>query len=65
VVNGIASSVLIAGDDQKGKEVVFDLARDMGFHPVDAGPIKASRDLDRLVGIMLFVRLGPISVLSH
>jgi predicted dinucleotide-binding enzyme len=64
-VNGVPSSVLIAGDDREGKEVVFGLARDMGFDPVDAGPIRASRDLDRLVGIGLFVRLGPISVLSQ
>lgn len=64
-VNGIAQSVLIAGDDSRGKRVVFGLARDMGFHPVDAGPLSACRDIDRLVGAMLFVRLGPIRVLSQ
>lgn len=63
-VDGIAASVLIAGDDPDGKEAVFTLARDMGFHPVDAGPLRASRDLEKLVGTMLFVRLGPIRVLS-
>jgi 8-hydroxy-5-deazaflavin:NADPH oxidoreductase len=63
-VDGIASSVLIAGDDDDGKEAVFTLARDMGFHPVDAGPLRASRDLEKLVGVMLFVRLGAIRVLS-
>jgi predicted dinucleotide-binding enzyme len=36
----------------------------MGFHPVDAGPLRASRDLEKLVGVMLFVRLGAIRVLS-
>ena len=64
-VDGTAASVLIAGDDQMGKDVVFALARDMGFHPVDVGPLRSSRDLDRLVGTMLFIRLGPIRVLSH
>ena len=64
-VDGIAASVLIAGDDPKGKEIVFALARDMGFHPVDAGPLKATRDLEKLVGTMLFVKLGPIRVLSR
>ena len=63
-VDGIAASVLIAGDDDEGKEAVFTLARDMGFHPVDAGPLRASRDLEKLVGVMLFVKLGPIRVLS-
>ena len=55
-----ASSVLIAGDDDDGKEAVFTLARDMGFHPVESGPLRASRDLEKLVGVMLFVKLGAI-----
>jgi 8-hydroxy-5-deazaflavin:NADPH oxidoreductase len=63
-VDGIAASVLIAGDDPQAKRVVSGLARDMGFHPVDVGPLKATRDLERLVGTMLFVRLGPLRVLS-
>jgi 8-hydroxy-5-deazaflavin:NADPH oxidoreductase len=63
-VNGIAASVLIAGDDPQAKQTVFTLARDMGFHPVDIGPLKATRELERLVGTMLFVRLGPLRVLS-
>lgn len=64
-VEGIAASVLIAGDDPAAKEIVFGLARDMGFHPVDVGPLKATRDLERLVEVMLFVRLGPLRVLSR
>jgi 8-hydroxy-5-deazaflavin:NADPH oxidoreductase len=63
-VDGIAASVLIAGDDPQAKETVFALAADMGFHPVDVGPLKATRELERLVGMMLFVRLGPLRVLS-
>jgi 8-hydroxy-5-deazaflavin:NADPH oxidoreductase len=63
-VDGIAASVLIAGDDPVAKQIVFALARDMGFHPVDVGPLRATRELERLVGMMLFVRLGPLRVLS-
>jgi NADPH-dependent F420 reductase len=63
-VDGIAASVLIAGDDPQAKQLVFALATDMGFHPVDVGPLKATRELERLVGVMLFVRLGPLRVLS-
>jgi len=63
-VDGIAASVLLAGDDPAAKQMVFTLARDMGFHPVDVGPLKATRELERLVGVMLFVRLGPLRVLS-
>jgi 8-hydroxy-5-deazaflavin:NADPH oxidoreductase len=64
-VDGIAASVLIAGDDPEAKEMVFAIARDMGFHPVDAGPLRATRDLEKLVGVMLFLRLGPFRVLSQ
>jgi predicted dinucleotide-binding enzyme len=64
-VDGIAASVLIAGDDQDAKDSVFELARDMGFHPVDVGPLKATRELERLVGVMLFMKLGPLRVLSR
>jgi NADPH-dependent F420 reductase len=64
-VDGIAASVLIAGDDQDAKDVVFELARDMGFHPVDVGPLKTTRELERLVGLMLFVKLGPLRILSR
>jgi 8-hydroxy-5-deazaflavin:NADPH oxidoreductase len=63
-VDGIAASVLIAGDDPQAKQTVFALAADMGFHPVDVGTLKATRELERLVGVMLFVRLGPLRVLS-
>ena len=63
-VDGIAASVLIAGDDPDAKQTVFALAADMGFRPVDVGPLKATRELERLVGMMLFVRLGPLRVLS-
>jgi 8-hydroxy-5-deazaflavin:NADPH oxidoreductase len=63
-VDGIAASVLLAGDDPQAKQIVSTLAKDMGFHPVDVGPLKATRELERLVGMMLFVRLGPLRVLS-
>lgn len=64
-VNGIAASVLLAGDDPDAKRTVSALARDMGFHPVDIGPLRTTRELERLVGMMLFVRLGPLRVLSQ
>jgi predicted dinucleotide-binding enzyme len=63
-VRDISSSVLLAGDDLEAKRVVSALARDMGFHPVDVGPLRQSYHLDRLVSMMLFVKLGPFRVLS-
>jgi predicted dinucleotide-binding enzyme len=46
-VDGIASSVMIAGDDREAKETVFELARDMGFDPFDVGDLQANRALDQ------------------
>jgi predicted dinucleotide-binding enzyme len=64
-VDGIAASVLLAGDDSEAKNVVAALARDMGFHPVDVGALRESYHLDRLVSMMLFVKLGPFRVLTR
>ena len=63
-MDGIASSVLLAGDDREAKDIASGLARDMGFHPVDVGGLRESYHLDRLVSTMLFVKLGPFRVLS-
>jgi NADPH-dependent F420 reductase len=65
VVDGEAQSVLLAGDHLGAKRVVMELAREIGFDPVDVGPLRAARDLERLISVMLFVRLGPFRVLSR
>jgi predicted dinucleotide-binding enzyme len=62
-VEGIAPSVLIAGDDDDAKRVVAELARDIEFHPVDVGSLRQSHHLDRLVSMILFVKLGRFRVL--
>jgi predicted dinucleotide-binding enzyme len=31
------------GDDPKGKKVAVELIRDVGFDPVDAGPLRIAR----------------------
>ena len=63
-VDGTRSSVLIAGDDAPAKDLVFKMARDMGFHPVDVGKLRQSYHLDRLVSMMLFVKLGRFRILD-
>lgn len=67
-IDGIAQSVFIAGDDEGAKETVFGLARDMGFRPVDAGGLEATRQLERLVdamGGLGFYPDGAIRVLNR
>ena len=63
-VDGIGSSVLIAGDDAPARKTVSDMARDMGFHPVDVGGLRQSRHLDRLGSMVLFVKLERFRVLD-
>ena len=45
-------TAFIAGDDLKAKQTVAQLARDIGFDPLDCGPLKTARYLDAM-GIMI------------
>jgi predicted dinucleotide-binding enzyme len=49
-------TAFIAGDDLKAKQTVAQLTRDIGFDPVDCGPLKAARYLEAM-GIMI-INLG-------
>jgi predicted dinucleotide-binding enzyme len=49
-------TAFIAGDDLKAKQTVAELTRDIGFDPVDCGPLKAARYLEAM-GIMI-INLG-------
>lgn len=46
VINGVATMMLVAGDDAGAKEAVLALARDLDVDAVDAGPLKNARYLE-------------------
>lgn len=50
--DGQAASVFLAGDDEEAKAAVAGLAREMGFDPVDTGPLSSARKLERLVSML-------------
>ena len=60
---GTPATMLYAGDDAGAKATAARLARDVGFDPIDLGPLSASRLLEpfALVWITLAIRqqLGP------
>ena len=41
-------TAFIAGDDPKAKQTVAQLTRDIGFDPIDCGPLKAARYLEAM-----------------
>jgi predicted dinucleotide-binding enzyme len=48
--------MLYCGDDDGAKAVAAQLASDIGFEPMDAGPLSAARLLEPLA--MLWIRLA-------
>ena len=47
-VSGQPLDVFIAGDDADAKETVAELARGGGLNPIDTGPLRRARELERL-----------------
>jgi predicted dinucleotide-binding enzyme len=52
--------MLVAGDDPAAKELVQGLASDLGFDAVDAGPLEAARDLERLAALWIRLARGEL-----
>lgn len=46
-------SAFIAGDDLNAKQVVAQITRDIGFDPVDCGPLKAARYLEAMAILII------------
>jgi predicted dinucleotide-binding enzyme len=49
-------SAFVAGDDAQARETVLALARDIGFEPIDVGPLRLARTLEPLA--LLNINLG-------
>ena len=55
-------SALVAGDDAAAKATVLTLASDIGFDPVDAGPLRKARFLEPMA--LLNIQLGYVQKLG-
>ena len=49
-------AMLVAGDDTEAKATTVELAREIGFDAIDAGPLSAAADLEHVA--MLWIRLA-------
>lgn len=62
-VAGEPLALFVAGDDAAAKESVMRLGREIGFEPVDAGPLKAARYLEPMgvlsISLAFTQKLGP------
>jgi predicted dinucleotide-binding enzyme len=48
--------MFVASDDAEAKKTIEKLAKEIGFEPVDAGPLKASRYLEPMA--MQWIKLA-------
>lgn len=53
-----AADLYLAGDDAEAKRTVSDLARTLGFEPVDVGPLRNARHLESLA--ILWIHLATV-----
>jgi NADPH-dependent F420 reductase len=56
MIGGERASMLVCGDDAAAKETVMNLAEELGFEPIDAGPLTQARLLEPLA--MLWISLA-------
>jgi predicted dinucleotide-binding enzyme len=54
---GTAITMFFAGDDAAAKHVAAQLAREIGFDPVDAGPLANSRSLEQLAFLWIYLAI--------
>jgi predicted dinucleotide-binding enzyme len=57
-VGAEALTLFVAGDDKKGKQAVMKLGQDIGFEPVDVGPLKAARYLEPMAMLIINLAYG-------
>ena len=52
-VGGEQLTAFLAGDDPVAKQTVSQLTRDIGFDPVDCGPLRAARNLESMGNLLI------------
>jgi hypothetical protein len=55
---GLKPAMLIAGDEPAAKQSVFELAEQLGWRPVDAGPLASALHLEHMT--LLWIKMGRV-----
>lgn len=63
IVSGMAADMLVAGDDADAKKTVMDLGTALGFHSLDAGPLRNAALLENLA--ILWIQLATTGKGRH
>jgi predicted dinucleotide-binding enzyme len=58
--NGLSPTVFVCGDDERAKALVEELVRDLGAHPVDAGPLAAARLIEPAMTLLVRLAYGGL-----
>jgi 8-hydroxy-5-deazaflavin:NADPH oxidoreductase len=58
VFNGERASMLMCGDDKDAKHIVAGLCEELGFEPVDAGPIALAGTLEEVARLWVMLARG-------
>ena len=56
--NGHLITAFVAGDDISAKQIVLGLAQDIGFSPIDVGPLRMARFLEAMAHLNIQIALG-------
>jgi 8-hydroxy-5-deazaflavin:NADPH oxidoreductase len=56
-LRGERVSVFVAGDDEAARQIVMGLSTDIGFEPVDCGPLRNARLIEGLADILRYVAI--------
>ena len=56
--NGRKADVFVAGDSARAKQTAGAIAESIGFHVVDAGPLKNARYLEPVAGLNIYLGYG-------
>ena len=51
--DGLDATMFLCGDDEAARAMVAQLAREIGFDPVDVGSLEAARYLEPLAGLVI------------